>query len=110
VPERRIFAASRLYRQQETRQTVKRHAGPLARTVPRSWRLDVVERIQEGKAVPERVVVLPQFPVSADRPVRMAERAADSQITASMPCPSVVTAAGFDVRRLPRADPGRGRP
>ena len=47
-------------------------------------------------------MVLPQFTVSADRSVRMAERAADSRVAVSTPRPSVVKGTGFELRRLPR--------
>jgi hypothetical protein len=64
---------------------------------------DFVDVSPKGKALSEHLVVLPQFTVSGDRHVRVAERSADSKVSVSTPRPSVLTATGFDLRRLPKA-------
>ncbi|HEV2378095.1 MAG TPA: hypothetical protein VGS19_38765 [Streptosporangiaceae bacterium] len=68
------------------------------------WALgDFIDVSQHGRPVAERVVVLPQFTVSANRSVRMAERAAGSQVAVSTPRPSVDKGISFELRLLPSA-------
>lgn len=68
------------------------------------WALgDFVDVSPKGRPAAERVVVLPQFTVSGNRHVRVAERAANSRIAMTTPRPSSVTATGFELRRVPRA-------
>lgn len=64
---------------------------------------DFVDVTRKGKPVSEHLVVLPQFTVSRDRQVRVAERSASSRVHVSTPRRSVVAATGFDVRRTPKA-------
>ncbi len=64
---------------------------------------DFIDLSPKGQPVAERLTVLPQFTVSRDRSVQLAERAADSRVTVSTPRPSVAIGTGFELRRLPRA-------
>jgi hypothetical protein len=67
------------------------------------WALaDFIDLSPTKKPIAERAVVLPQFTVSGDKSVRLAERAADSKITVTTPRQSVVESTGFEVRRLPQ--------
>jgi hypothetical protein len=68
------------------------------------WALtDFIDVSAKGQPAAERVVVLPQFTVSRDTSVLVAERAADSRIALSTPRPSVLKGTEFDLRRVPRA-------
>lgn len=55
-----------------------------------------------GSAVAERLDVLPQFTVSRNTTVHLAEQAADSEVAMVTPRPANVTDTGFELRRVPR--------
>jgi hypothetical protein len=66
---------------------------------------DFVDVSGTGKPAAERLDVLPQFTVTKDTTVHLAERGADSEVAVVTPRPSVAVGTGFELRRLPRTGP-----
>lgn len=69
------------------------------------WALTLFTDRADGKAVAGRMVVLPQFTVSGNSTVRLAETAANSKITMQTPRPATMLDTTIDFQRTAKAGP-----
>ena len=66
---------------------------------------DFVDTSSNGTVTGERVVTVPQFTVSGDKTVHLAERTADSEISFATPRPATLQATEYEVVRTPVTGP-----
>jgi hypothetical protein len=63
------------------------------------WAIGIFMAGNGHRLTEQRVVILPQFTVAGNTTVRMAERAASSEVTATTPRPSAAETSTFEIRR-----------